>query len=158
LFDHFKQKIDTNEIIVLDKVCEESKRVANGIILEKLDFLKNKKNTVKTNNLLPDHKFFNRLENEFCYGTMKNKLTEPEFESEKNSFLDSADAKLLLYCLQKDSETDQKEFVIVTEETVSNNDKKTFKKLPAICNILQIEHCTLPELIATFTDLNVTFL
>jgi hypothetical protein len=46
----------------------------------------------------------------------------------------------------------------VTEETVSDNDKKVFKKLPAICDILQIEHHTLPELINTFQDFDITFI
>jgi len=158
LLNYFKQKITVSEIIILDKVYDESKYVANGIIIDKLDFLKDKKHIVKTNDLLPDQKFFNQLENQFCYGTMKNKLNAPEFESEKNKFLNSADSKLILYCLQNRGMLSPPKMVIVTEETISNNDKKTFQKLPAICDILQIEHSTLPELITTFSDLNIAFL
>lgn len=158
LFNYFKQKISANEIIILDKVYEESKYVAKGIILEKLDFLNDKNFIVKTNDLFPGQNFFNQLENEFCYGIMKNRLSDPEFESEKTTFLNSADSKLLLYCLQNRLNMDQNDLIIVTEETESSNDKKTFKKLPAICNILQIAHSTLPELIRTFNDLNISFL
>lgn len=157
LFGYFKHKISANEIIILDKVYEESKNVAQGIIVNKLNFLKDKNLIVKTDGLLPDQKYFNRLENEFCYGSMKNILTHPEFESRKNEFLNSADSKLLLYCLQNKDKISPKKLVIVTEETERSNDTKTFKKLPAICEILQIEHSTLPELIKTFNDLNISF-
>ncbi|PJC57708.1 MAG: hypothetical protein CO025_11940, partial [Ignavibacteria bacterium CG_4_9_14_0_2_um_filter_37_13] len=51
-----------------------------------------------------------------------------EFESRKKAFLESADSKLLLYCLQHKDEIDSANYVIVTEETVSSNDNKAFKK------------------------------
>jgi len=38
----------------------------------------------------------------------------------------------------------------VSEETVSNNDNKLFKKIPAICSILQIKYLKLPEFIKKF--------
>jgi hypothetical protein len=83
LLHYFEQKIKANEIIVLDKVCDESKYVAKGVILEKLNIMNDYK--VNTKELLPDQKYFRQLENEFCYGAMKNKLTDAEFESQKMS-------------------------------------------------------------------------
>lgn len=39
-----EKKFNSGEVIVLDKVFEESGRVAKGIVTEKLDFLDDKKN------------------------------------------------------------------------------------------------------------------
>ena len=158
LLNYFKQRIIAKEIVVLETVYKESKLVAGGIIVERLDFLNDKKLRTKTDDLLPDKKYFNRLENEFCYGARKNSLNPSEFESRKKAFLESADSKLLLYCLKHKDEIDSSNYIIVTEETVSSNDNKAFKKLPAICDILEIKHNTLPELIRTFNDFTISFL
>jgi len=49
----------------------------------------------------------------------QKKLTETEFESQKASFLDNADIKQIILCLNllKDNEV-----ILVTEETESSND------------------------------------
>jgi len=158
LLNYFKQRIIAKEIVILETVYKESKLVVCGIIVERLDFLNDKKLRTKTDDLLPDKKYFNRVENEFCYGARKNSLTPSEFESRKKAFLESADSKLLLYCLQHKDEIDSANYVIVTEETVSSNDNKAFKKLPAICDTLEIKHSTLPELMGTFNDFTIEFL
>ena len=76
----FEQKFISGELIVLDKVFEESGRVAKGIVTKQLEFLDNKKKLVKTDLILPEQKFFNILENQLCYGTQKHKLKTTEFE------------------------------------------------------------------------------
>lgn len=53
LFEFFKSKIESKEIIILDKVFEECKYTAKGIVTEKLDYLSIKKNQIKTDELLP---------------------------------------------------------------------------------------------------------
>jgi hypothetical protein len=44
--------------------------------------------------------------------------------------------------------------ILVTEETISENDKKLFKKLPEICKLLEIEHCNLPTLFKKYFKIN----
>ena len=61
-----EKKFNSGEVIVLDKVFEESGRVAKGIVTEKLDFLDDKKKLVKTDMILPEQKFFNILEIQLC--------------------------------------------------------------------------------------------
>jgi hypothetical protein len=78
LLTYFKEKIISKEIMILDKVYEESTHVAKGIIVQKLSILKDKKIPIKTNDLLPDTGYFNLLENAFCNEVMKSKLTVPE--------------------------------------------------------------------------------
>lgn len=140
LHNFIKEKIESKQILILDKVYEECAYFAKGIVLEELKYLKNKKNITNTTEVLPTQKFFNQLENQFINGSVKNKLPDVEFENRKNVFLNSADAKLLLYSIGSDK------YVIVSEETETSNDNKSFKKLPAICKMLDLEIITLPKL------------
>lgn len=153
LFDFIKSKIENEEIIVLDKVYEECSYTAKGIVIETLDYLKSKKNQTKTTEFLPSQKFFNQVEHNFINGSAKNKLSTVEFENRKNQFLESADAKLLLYSIKNPG----KEIFIVSEETESSNDNKAFKKLPAICKFLNLEIMTLPELFEKYSGIEFEF-
>lgn len=146
LFDFFKSKIENKEFIILDKVFEESKYTSKGIIVEKLDFLSKKKNLIKTDELLPTRKFFNQVDNQFINQSIKNKLDSVEFENRRNAFLNSADVKLLLYGIQS-RQNGFEPCSIVTEETETSNDNKSFKKLPAICKMLDLDVFTLPRLL-----------
>ncbi len=145
-----KGRIDQREIIILDKVYEESKYVSKGEIIRELPFIRNKSIHFKTDKLLPQQKFFRILDNQLSYGIQKNKLSDVEYEFYRNQFLESADAKLILYCMRDLNTLGLDNPVIVTEETQAENDKKTFKKLPAMCDILGIHHITLPELLKDY--------
>lgn len=153
LFNFIRTKIENKDIFVLDKVYEECEYTSKGLVVKELDYLKDKKNIIKTTDILPNQKFFNQLENQFINGSIKNKLTDVEFENRKNEFLDSADAKLLLYSLLNRND----EIVIVSEETEASNDNKSFKKLPAICKILEIDVLTLPELLDRYKEIDLEF-
>jgi hypothetical protein len=165
LYKFFKGKIEKGEIIIIDKVLEQSSFIAKQIIVQKLDFLADKnflksaKVPYKTYSLLAPSpaKFLRQLENQFVNSVVRKqrKLTETEFENQKNSFLNDADMKQIILCLNliKDGE----KVVLVTEETESSNDNKLFKKIPAICKELEIETMTLPELIGKYDDINIDF-
>ncbi|MGB0788731.1 MAG: DUF4411 domain-containing protein, partial [Marinirhabdus sp.] len=112
LSDFIRKKIKNKKIIVLDTVFEECKYTAKGLVLEKLEYLKSKKNQEKTGSILPSKKFFKEVENNFVNGSAKNRLTSVQFENRKDKFLESADAKLIFYSLQKTRE----DIVIVPEE------------------------------------------
>jgi len=147
LKNFFYNKVNSKEIIILDKVAIESKRNSKGVIANILDFIDEKKNQIKTDLLLPTPSFIRDLENRFCYVSRKNTLNEPEFENRKQQFLESADAKLILYCIPKNDSLNLDQIILVTEETKTDNDLKVFKKLPEICDLLGIEHCNLPTLL-----------
>ena len=129
---------------------EECSYTAKGLVVKSLTYLKTKNNRINTTEILPNQKFFNQLENQFINGSVKNKLSKVEFESRKNTYLDSADTKLLLYSIINK----QDNVVIVSEETESNNDNKSFKKLPAICKILDLKIITLPKLLKLYNDID----
>jgi hypothetical protein len=151
-----EKKFNSGELIVLDKVYEESGRVAKGIVTKELDFLDDKKKLVKTDLILPPQKFFNRLENELCYGTQRYKLTSTEYEIEQKRFLETADAKLILFCEKDKHSLELDKPILVTEETRAENDGKLFKKLPEICTILNIEYCNLPTLLRDHFQINLS--
>jgi hypothetical protein len=150
----FNDRVKSREIIVLDKVITESKRVAKGIIIEELNFLSDKYNFINTESILPTAFFIKDLENRLCYGTQKRKLSDIEFEQSKTNYLESADAKLVLFCLTDKGTLVFDKPILVTEETISENDKKLFKKLPEICKLLEIEHCNLPTLFKKYFKIN----
>lgn len=156
LKNFFKKKIEPKEIIIIDKVAIESKRNAKGIITKSLEFIDDKKNQVKTDILLPEASFLRDLENRLCYVARKNTLNEFEFENRKQAFLEDADAKLLLFCLSNKGGLNLDKFILVTEETRADNDGKLFKKLPELCDLLNIEHCNLPSLLIEHYNINLS--
>ena len=141
----FRSKFDSSELIIIDKVFEESKYISQGVILKELDFLNDKSKHINTNNLIPTTKFFNLLENQFCNkDIVKLKgITEVEFEQEKARYLTTPDASLLLYSLSIKPTSP----IIVTEETKTANDNKVFKKIPENSKEIGIDCCSLPKLL-----------
>lgn len=165
LFNFFKSKIENGEIIIIDKVFQQCIYNSKGIVLTTLDylndkaFLKSSKVPYKTDSLLAPApaKFLRQVENQFVNTVVRQrkKLTETEFENQKNSFLNDADIKQIILCLNliKDGEN----VFLVTEETESSNDNKLFKKIPAICKELEIETMALPELIEKYDGIDIDF-
>lgn len=162
LKNFIKSKVEAKEILVLDEVQKESGFISKGIVLKEFEFLKTKGNSIKTTDLLPYPKFFNIVDNQLCNQTIKKlkKLTDTEYEKQKNDYLASADGKLILYCLNEKKLnqnvllTDKP--ILVTEETSSDNDNKLFKKLPECCRILEIETCNLPTLFEKHFELKLS--
>ncbi|MCG8345295.1 MAG: DUF4411 family protein [Chlorobiales bacterium] len=153
LYDFIDLKISKGEIIILDKVLDECRYVAKGIIVKSLEYIDSKDLIIKTIDLLPNKRFFNLLDNNFINGAVRNTLSDLEFENRKNAFLESADAKLLLYCMQNR----ENDIIIVSEETDSENDNKAFKKLPAICKNLDLSFMTLPQLLKNNKEIDLEF-
>lgn len=166
LFEVFKSKISKGEIILLDAVYQESQFISKKAIFKKLDyladkdFLKENKVVVKTDELIPlsPVKFLNMLKNQFVANQFQfQKLTDAEFEVKKKEFMESADAKLIMYCQHLIKENPKEEIYLVTEESSSANDLKLFKKIPAICDILGIPVITLPELLEKYPEVDLGF-
>jgi len=160
LKNFFQKKVETKEIIVIDKVHEESKYVAQKIVVNQLDFINTKGNTVNTTDLLPSPKFYNIVDNQLCNKLIKKmkNLDETEYEKQKFEHLNSADGKLILYCLREKKQNTilTGKIILVTEESSSENDNKLFKKLPACCSVLEIENCNLPNLLENHYNIKLS--
>lgn len=146
LYKFIQQKIESKEILVIEEVYAECRTVAQGSVVKALPYLDERKNRVKTDDLFPTKKLFNRIEDHFAITVLKNKLNEAEFERMKQDFIASADLKLILLALREKEGIDGA-ITIVTEETPTSNDGKPFKKIPAICDLhgIEIGWCDLPK-------------
>ena len=147
-------------------VVQECKFVSQRIVVKKLeyledkDFLKNHKFIVKTDELIPvsPTRFLNMVKNQFvAMPTKYRELTEAEFEVQKGHFMESADAKLIMYCQHLMKYNPEEEIHLVTEETSASNDLKLFKKITAICSTLGVSVLTLPELLEKYTAVDLGF-
>ncbi len=143
---YIREKISSGDIILLDKVAEEASFIKSGAVVKSLEFLKDKKLQTKTGHLLPFPKFFNMLDNELANHIQKSKLKEHEFEQEKNIYLETADAKFILYLLNEQKMLGIDETILITEETPTENDSKPFKKLPMICRIKGFKYGNIVDL------------
>ena len=160
LYELVKEKIQIGDIIILDAVLTECKFQSNGLVLKNLDFLDDKnfkkqyKIPFKTEGLIAakPEKFLRQVENQFPIGLLKKQLSDVQFDLEKEKWLNSADAKLIIFCFNHNHQGTFEEIFLVTEETKAQNDLKVFKKIPSICDMLNINVLTLPELINKFND------
>ncbi|NBC57655.1 MAG: DUF4411 family protein [Bacteroidetes bacterium] len=135
LSEFLKASLENRSIVLIDKVFEECKFQAKGIITKELPFLNEKSLHVKTTEVLPYPKFYNLIENQFCDSYQRNRLEDYEFENAKNEHIESADVKLVL--LAKELMVDN-EVTLITEETRKQNDSKPFCKIPLMCDELNI--------------------
>ncbi len=167
LYDFIKYKIEQGEIIIIDKVLEECSYNSKGLVIQKLSYLENKsflksaKLPLKTDSLIAPSpaKFLRQVDNQFVNSIVlkQRKLTDVEYENQKNYFLEDADMKLILLCLNLMKDGVDKEIILVTEETESSNDNKLFKKIPAICRELNIKTMSIPELLEKYDGIDVEF-
>jgi len=162
LFDFIKSEFENGNLILIDAVYQECEYTTKGIVLKSLDYLtkkefkKNFKLPLKTKDLLPPStkKFYNLLNDNFRTPLSRG-LNEAQFEVSKKEFLETADARMIILALIKKSE--KEEIAIVTEESETGNDHKGFKKIPAICKMLDIKVKTLPELLKTYQGIDIEF-
>lgn len=166
LFDRIENEIREGRIVIIDKVYEECKFTASGLVFSKLKFLEDKKgfmkeakSPVKTNDVLPlsPSKFYRQVDNNFAHGALKNRLTTAEYEVRRKAFLESADIRLVLLGMKLKKERSPEGTVIVTEESEANNDNKMFKKLPVISKMVGVKVWTLPELLEYCKGVDLNF-
>lgn len=162
IYQHVKTSVEAGRIILIDAVLEECRFVAQKIVMEKLDFLSDKaflktnNIPVKTKDIIPaaPARFYNMVENNFTT-PVKSTLTDIEFENLKQEFLNSADARMIMYAFNHNHKNTVFDLAIVTEESGLSNDNKAFKKLPSICKQLDIRTMTLPEYLSLCDDLDM---
>lgn len=143
LLRFIESKFRSGELVMLSSIHLEASRTQKGIAIELMDFLNDNDLRLNDSDLMPPapRKFSNQLDNNLCVPLQKKKLSSEAYSLQKAQYMSTGDAKMLLYALNNMD----KEPVIITEETMLSNDGKLFKKLPAICEILEIKHMTIAE-------------
>lgn len=163
LFEIIKTKIANGEILVIDKVIEECEYTSKGIVLETLDYLKDKtfnktnKLPLNTEFILPPApvKFYRMVDNNFVVTVQRARLNDIQYDSMKTEFMNSADMKMILTVLNLKKDNPQEDIYLVTEETEVSNDHKVFKKIPAICSQIDIKTINIQQLLDKFEGLNI---
>lgn len=163
LFEIIKTKIANGEILVIDKIIEECEYTSKGIVLETLDYLKDKtfnktnKLPLNTEFILPPApvKFYRMVDNNFVVTVQRARLNDIQYDSLKTEFMNSADMKMILTVLNLKKDNPQKDIYLVTEETEVSNDHKVFKKIPAICSQIDIKTINIQQLLDKFEGLNI---
>ncbi len=154
VIDNFlRTEMQNGSIIVLDKVYEEIKYTSHGIAFNSFSCLKDKKLIRATSGLMPTSKFYNMLDNNFVDRSIKKlKLENDEnkYQNERQVYLEGADCKMIVYAMNENNEIDP--IQILTEESSTQNDGKLFKKIPIICQQINIPTINLVEYLKQHND------
>lgn len=136
-------KFRYGELILLSSIHGEVSKTQKGIILSRMTFLNDKELLTNDTEMLPPapKKFSNQLDNNFSIPLQKKLLTEELYAQQKDAYMQTGDVKMILYALNNKSLKP----IIITEETPQSNDGKLFKKLPVICDFLEIDHISISE-------------
>jgi hypothetical protein len=157
---NFKNELERlflgGEIVVIDKVIDESKNISRGIVPLGLPFIfsaSNRKLIVNTSSVLPDPTFLSRLETDYCNQTVRTRqlINAAEFANRKTAFVRGADAKQIIYALKIATSAP----LVVTEESSIENDGKLFKKIPSICLLAGVSSCTVPDFLKNHCKLDL---
>ncbi len=146
----FENQFRNRKLVMLDVVLDECKHQSQGLVINSMPFLRSEKSLIiKTTELTAPapQKFSNLLDNNFCNSLERKRLSDKLYEVQKQVFLDSGDGKIIIFALNKkyDQGLLDDKIVVLTDESKISNDGKLFKKLPAICQFLQINTITLVD-------------
>ena len=101
---------------------------------------------VNTKEMMPysTKKFGNMVDKNFAVAALVNN-GKIDYSIIKQKFLESGDGKLILTLYNRLHDDKDAEICIVTEETPFSNDKKPFKKIPALCSFVGARCITLVD-------------
>ena len=153
---YLRSEIKDGSLIILDKVLAESRYVSQGLAYLSFSCLRGSKVAMSTEGLQPSRKFYNMLDNNFIDKTMKRmKFADDEvgYQNVREVFLNSADCALIVYSMANSTAIDP--IRILTEENPNQNDGKLFKKIPSICEQLEISTINAVDYLKQIDSLNV---
>lgn len=148
VFARLKDCFNKESIILIESVKEQSKKVSKGLIMKKLIFLESL--PVQKDITLITSKDHTKIDDHWVNKQETKKLTQTEYDSQKEGMIKGADFQLILYALRNN------EITIITEETAVSNDNKISKKIPMICKHENIHCNTLPDMLLSL-GLRITY-
>ena len=141
-----EQAFVNKELLLLDTILGEARGISKGVVLEKMKFLDDKNIVINTTDMLPlsPRRFDNMVDNNFCIRLLKKDFNDEQYIQQKEEFMKSGDAKILIYCWSKQNNQPDifVDYCVMTEETRTQNDGKLFKKLPMLCDFLNVNTTT----------------
>lgn len=149
LRNFFEKKFCSGELILLDAILTECTHQSQGLVVKSMPFLESDKiSAVKTTDMLAPapQRFSNQLDNNLCVTKAKTLLTKEAYALQKQLYLESGDGRIIVFALNKIKENELfDEIIVLTDETKISNDGKLFKKLPIVCELLNIRTITLVD-------------
>lgn len=149
----------SREMMMTDFVYTECQRMAKGIILEKLPFLKSdkfKKTLIKTDVLIPNQKLMRIVLEHFIIKPKYNGLKAPEQEIQRQTYFQSGDFSLIYCAYQKKkglmNNLFPDELKVLTDESGNENGSSCFKKIPTCCKFLEVDTLNIREYLDFITD------
>ncbi len=138
-----ENKFRSGELVLLDTIHSEASRTQKGLATSRMAFLNDPAIRVKDAELVPPapKKFSNQVDNNFCVPLKKNMLTDDIYAIQKEEYLKSGDGKIIIYALNNINKSP----MVITEESPHSNDGKLFRKIPFICDMLNIRHKSIAE-------------
>ena len=143
LLEFLESKFRSRELVLLSTVHKEASFTQKGIAISLMKFLDDKTLHIKDSDLTPPspRKFSNLMDNNFCIPVLRKNISDEQYTQQKECHMKTADIRMVIFALMNADSNP----VIITEETPQNNDGKLFKKIPAICDQLEIKHMTVTE-------------
>lgn len=161
-----KENFIKGKLIIIDKVVSELRPQGGGRFYDNLEFIHKESSDseyiTKTDTLLPYPRFIRRVDDHFCHKQeiISREIDRDQYEVLRNIFLETADCKIVLFAekflKQNNGLLLPETITVVSEESTANNDGKLFKKMPVICKQMNIDCCTLPELLKEHYKLNLS--
>ena len=133
-----RRELARGELLLIDAVVTESKYVSQGIAYNTFKCLQNREWHLSTADLLPSQRFFNMLNNNFVdqvYKKTKLQGDEVLYQNACEEYLRSTDCRIVVYVMHKQA---LEPIQVLTEESANQNDGKLFRKIPFICQQLEI--------------------
>lgn len=138
---------EKKEFILLAVVKDECKNVRQGLVFK--EFIKDSIKATPFDEVITE-KLHREIDNNFIASMAKKKqLDEQQYNSQKQEFIKSADFQLIHYAMLK------KQCTIITEESLTSNDNKLFKKIPKIAQQKSIKYLNLAEFIQEKLDMSL---
>lgn len=151
LYGFLQAKFQEKEIVILDAILNEVRFTSQGLALKIYTFIEeNKDLIVDTRELMPysTKKFDNMVNNNFSIAALVRNIGADNFSVMKQQFLNSGDGKLVLTMFNRLHDDKDAAVCIVTEESRYGNDGKVFKKIPALCDVVDAKCMTVVDYLA----------
>lgn len=167
LISFIKRSLINRQMIIIDKVYEECRRLAQGEIINRMPFLKDKVFAdlifnIDQDSVVPPPKFLNIVNEGFVVKAKFNELNEGQKQAQIERFFDGADYALLLCSYINKKKIDgglfPEDILILTEESNASNDNKCFKKIPLCSKIIDVDTIGLTNYLLKETDGNLRLL
>lgn len=129
-----------------DLVYNECQRMAKGIIMKKLPFLKTtefKKGLISTDVLVPNKKLMNIVNEQFAIRSKLNNMPPEQQQIQREKYYQSGDFSLIYCAYQKKQGLSEglfsEDLMILTDESANENGSSCFKKVPNCCKLLGVD-------------------